>query len=120
MEIPDGEIQRGIWHSLNECDAHFLERGDYVNISFHPYSQKHFYKDDFLEYFPLYFGKIISSNNSVLEDILIKPPRGKSYYYKNKIGTSGFTSISFYRPNSSTDIPEEPEHPYENLINNLS
>lgn len=113
--------KKGQWYPLMEDDAHLLQRGDYIKICFHPYSQKHFYKDDFFEYFPLYFGKIISSNHFKLEDVLIKDPNGKTYYYQNRIGSSGFVDASFYRPRNSKDIPEQPsKHPYENLINNLS
>jgi len=119
--IPEnGEIEKGKWYSISEYDGNLIQRGDFVRITFHPYSQKHFYKDDFFEYFPLYFGKVISSNNNVFEDLLIKPRKGKSFYYKNYVGTSGMVDASFYRPKNSQDIPEEPEqHPYQNFVENL-
>ena len=113
-------MERREWESILEEEVYRIERGYYVNITFHPYSQKHFYKDDFKEYFPRYFGKVLSCNNKRLEDLLMKPKDKGSFYYINKVGTSGFTMISMYRPKNSDDIPEDFEkHHYDEILDVL-
>ena len=112
-------IERGRWYNLE--DSTILQRGDFVDILFHPISQKHFFSSDYTHYFPQYFGKVMSNNNREMEDILIKEASGKEYYFQDRCGTSGMMTAKFYRPANSNDFPKPPEqHPYNSFLEDIN
>jgi len=118
---PSSPFFNGEWYHINEEDIGFIKRGDYIEIMFSPFSQKHFFKDDYDHYFPIYFGKVMSNCHSRMEDLLIKDPKGKDFYYENRCGTSGMMSCKFYRPKKSDDIPQSiNHHPYFDLTYNAA
>lgn len=109
-------ISNSKWYKISPYNLSQLKRGDYIKVIFHPYSQKHFYKPDFEFFFPIYFGKLMSSHHNRPEDMLIKNQNGKSFYFEDRAGTSAMADISFYRPSDSKDVPKEPKnHPYFDL-----
>lgn len=67
-----------------------LKRGDIVNVVSYPHSQKHFYHNDYEEYFLNIEGKVISSNHTTFDEVIVKDFKsGKNYSLKNRIGSSG-------------------------------
>lgn len=88
-----------MWELLQSIDdLSFLRRGDFVKISIEPHSQKHFCDPNYEYYFPSYFGKVISSNNKEMDQLLLKGKDGKTFYCINRAGTSGFITGYYYRP----------------------
>jgi len=86
-----------MWESIISFeDLSFLQRGDFIKISFEPHSQKHFSDPNYDYYFPTYYGKVISSNNKKLDELLVKGKDGVTFYCTNRAGTSGFVSGRYY------------------------
>ena len=86
-----------MWEPIYSFDnLSYLQRGDFVKITFEPVSQKHFGCHDYDFYFPTYYGKVISSNNKGLNELLVKGKDGKTFYCTDRAGTSGFVTGYFY------------------------
>jgi len=85
------------WESISQSEIHTLKRGDFVDISFSPHSQKHFFDPNFNFYFPNYKGKILSSHHTTLKEILIKNENGKTHTCDDRAGTSATNQILVLR-----------------------
>jgi len=101
---------------LSYSDLSFLQRGDWVKITFTPHSQKHFDDPNYEFYFPTYEGKVISSVAKTMDELLIRDSNGKTLYCINRAGTSGFPNAYYTRyreisPNYNT-FPPPPKKPY--------
>lgn len=71
-----------------------LLRGDKIEVTFCPNSQKHFDDPDFEYYFPTYTGTVISSNHTVLNEIILENPiTKKTFRCEDRAGTSATSGI---------------------------
>ena len=93
----DQQTKTQTWESISQSEIHTLKRGDYVDISFFPHSQKHFFDPDYDFYFPNYKGKILSSRHTTLGEILIKNENGKTHTCDDRAGTSATNQILVLR-----------------------
>lgn len=68
--------------------------GDKIEVTFCPNSQKHFFDPDFDYYFPTYMGTVISSNHTVLGEIILEDPlTKKTFTCEDRAGTSATPGI---------------------------
>lgn len=88
---------------ISITDLSFLRRGDYVDISITPHSQKYFSDPNYDFYFPNYRGKVISSTARTLDELMIKDLSGKTIYCIDRAGTSGFITGKYYRSSTEED-----------------
>ena len=71
-----------------------LRPGDKIEVTFCPNSQKHFDDPDFDYYFPTYTGTVISSNHTVLGEIILEDPlTKKTFPCEDRAGTSATAGI---------------------------
>jgi len=77
-----------------------LKRGDIVRLETMPYSQKHFYSEDYDYYFPCRTGKVISGGiNHTFETIILRDiETGERFDLVDRVGTSGFQTIKRISP----------------------
>jgi hypothetical protein len=79
---------------ISTTEVHKLNRGDKIEVTFSPNSQKHFGKADFDYYFPTYIGTVISFNHTKLNEITLEDPVTKrTFRCEDRAGTSAIPGI---------------------------
>ena len=79
---------------ISITEIHKLHRGDKIEVTFCPNSQKYFADPDFDYYFPTYTGTIISSNHTKFDEIILEDPvTKKTFRCEDRAGTSASPGI---------------------------
>jgi hypothetical protein len=79
---------------ISTTEIQKLRPGDQIEVTFCPNSQKHFAADDYDYYFPTYTGTVISSNHTVLGEIILEDPLTKNTFKcEDRAGTSATAGI---------------------------
>jgi hypothetical protein len=79
---------------ISTTEVHKILPGDKIEVTFCPNSQKHFTADDYDYYFPTYTGTVISSNHTVLGEIILEDPLTKNTFKcEDRAGTSASSGI---------------------------
>ena len=91
------EEQERPYRNVYTSDIHTIKKGDKVEVSFSPNSQKHFADPDYDYYFPTYIGIVISSNHTRLDEIILENPDTKNTFAcEDRAGTSGMVGIKVF------------------------
>jgi hypothetical protein len=87
------EQQERLSEFISTTEVHKILPGDKIEVTFCPNSQKHF-TEDFDYYFPTYTGTVISSNHTVLGEIILEDPiTKKTFPCEDRAGTSATPGI---------------------------
>ena len=79
---------------ISTTEIHKLQPGDKIEVTFCPNSQKYFFDPEFKYYFPTYTGTVISSNHTVLDEIILEDPfTKKTFPCEDRAGTSATPGI---------------------------
>jgi len=88
------EQQERLSEFISTTEIPKLRPGDKIEVTFCPNSQKHFGDPDFDYYFPTYTGTVISSNHTVLGEIILEDPvTKKTFACEDRAGTSATPGI---------------------------
>jgi hypothetical protein len=90
----DKEQSERPFEFISTTEIHKIQPGDKIEVTFCPNSQKHFFDPEFDYYFPTYNGTVISSNHTVLGEIILEDPfTKKTFPCEDRAGTSATTGI---------------------------
>jgi len=79
---------------ISTTEIHKILLGDKIEVTFSPNSQKHFADPNYDYYFPTYTGTVISSNHTVLGEIILEDPITKNTFRcEDRAGTSASAGI---------------------------
>jgi len=89
-------------------EADQLKRGDIVRVETYPHSQKHFFNEDFEDYFLNKTGKVLSSNHKTFSEVLLNEVEtNKKFTLENRVGTSGEMFIYKLDPSDYKDKKQQ-------------
>lgn len=94
MEQKAQEAQERPSEFISTTEVRKILPGDKIEVTFCPNSQKHYADPDFDYYFPTYTGTVISSNHTVLGEIILEDPLTKNTFKcEDRAGTSASSGI---------------------------